>query len=298
MQLGVDRAAQVGDTHQVALARRGAALVTCGTWVYDGLLRRALVAAVVIVFCACMPSAAGAQETAALHAYFAPDKLGVPTTIGFSFELSTSGGLAPPPLSRIDLYMPAGMNYTRTTLGLALCSFAQLEAGGAAACPPNSRLGQGDAFVEVPFGTGSGRELPTIEAFMGPPVKGNMVVLFYANGQAPVYAQLVFGGELLPLTGMFGSDLGTPVPPIPSVPGGPDVSIVKVSATIGPQNVTYFRNEGARTGPFHPRGVAIPMRCPAGGFPFSASFTFIEGGHATASTKVPCPTTKASRRKI
>jgi hypothetical protein len=244
-----------------------------------------------------MPAVSSAQETAALHAYFSPDKLGVATTIGFSFELSTTDNLAPPPLARIDLYMPAGMNYTRTTMGLALCTITALEIGGAGACPPNSKLGEGDAFVEVPFGTGNGHELPSIEAFMGPPVKGNMVVLFYANGQAPVYAQLVFGGELLPETGIYGSDLGTPMPPIPSVPGGPDVSIIRVSATIGPENVTYYRNERARTGPFHPRGVAIPMHCPAGGFPFSASFIFIEGAHATATTKVPCPSTHASRRR-
>ena len=50
--------------------------------------------------------------------------------------------------------------------------------------------------MEVPFGTGAGHEIPEIQALMGPPHNGNIVVLFYANGQEPVYAQIIFQGEL------------------------------------------------------------------------------------------------------
>ena len=120
------------------------------------------------------------------------------TTIAFGFHLQTATGLAPPPLTSIVLHMPAGMDYTHTTLGLATCQTATLQANGVKGCPPNSRLGSGGAFVEVPFGTGSGHELPEIQAVSGPPSsEGNMVVLFYANGQFPVSAQLVFSGEVL-----------------------------------------------------------------------------------------------------
>ncbi len=44
--------------------------------------------------------------------------------------------------------------------------------------------------MEVPFGEGVGHEIPDIEALMGPPRAGNVVVLFYADGREPVYAQI------------------------------------------------------------------------------------------------------------
>lgn len=234
--------------------------------------------------------AAAVAENATLHAAFSPDRLGTPTTIEFGFNVSTAEGLAPPPLSNIDLYIPKGMDFTQTTLGLAICNPASLQAHGLAGCPTNSRIGFGSAVVEVPFGTGSGHELPELQALVGPSTSNNnMVVLFYANGQTPVFAQLVFKGEVLPATGTFGSELATSVPPIPSVPNGPDVSIVSVHATIGPSHLTYYKHVHGRRVAFHPRGVSIPEHCPKGGFPFTANFAFQDGSTTSASTVVPCP---------
>ena len=240
--------------------------------------------------CAGLPaSAVAALESATLHASFSPDRLGASTTIAFGFQIASADGLAPPPMTSLDLQMPAGINFTTTTLGLAICQPAALEAQGLAGCSPNSRLGFGSAYVEVPFGVGSGHELPEIQALMGPPHDGNLVVLFYANGQTPVDAQLVFKGEVLPDSGLFGSQLSTAVPPIASVPGGPDVSIVSVQSTIGPSRLTYYRHSHGRRIAFHPRGVSVPERCPRGGFPFSAQFGFQDGSSTSTSTTVPCP---------
>ena len=227
-------------------------------------------------------------EEASLHASFSPNRLGAGTTVAFSFHIGTAEG-APPPLTAIDLRMPAGMNYTSTTLGLATCDPAALQAKGVAGCPPNSRLGYGSAYVEVPFGTGAGHEIPEVQAVAGPSPSGNLVVLFYANGLYPVSAQLAFAGEVLPATGRFGSQLQTNVPLVTSVPGGPDVSIVEVNTTIGPKNLTYYRRRHGRLEAFTPRGVAVPEKCPKGGFPFAASFSFQDGTGTTATTTVPCP---------
>jgi hypothetical protein len=230
-----------------------------------------------------------ASELASLHASFSPNRLATPTTISFSFHLSTPQGSAPPPLQSIDLHMPAGMDYTATTLGLAICQPAALLARGLAGCPPNSRLGFGSASVEVPFGVGAGHEIPEVQAVAGPSPGGNLVVLFYANGLYPVSAQLTFAGEVLPDTHRFGSQLAVQVPLVASVPGGPDVSIVSVQTTIGPAHLTYYRRVHGRRVSFHPRGVEVPSRCPHGGFPFAASFTFQDGSQASATTAVPCP---------
>jgi hypothetical protein len=234
-------------------------------------------------------SALAVSEHATLNASFSPDRLGVPTTITFGFHLATDEGTAPPPLTSLDLRMPAGMNYTRTTLGLAICQPGELLANGLAGCPANSRLGFGSADVEVPFGTGSGHEIPEVQAVAGPSPKGNLVVLFYANGLYPVSAQLTFAGEVLPDNGRFGSQLTTNVPLVTSVPGGPDVSIVSVTSTIGPSHLTYYKHVHGRLVAFHPRGVAVPERCPHGGFPFAGEFRFQDGSSTSASTTVPCP---------
>lgn len=244
-----------------------------------------------IVALALAPASARATSViASLHASFSPNQLGAPTTISFSFHLATPEGTAPPPLTSIDLQMPAGMNYTTTTLGLAICQPAILIAEGVSGCPPNSRLGYGSALVEVPFGTGAGHEVPEVQALSGPSPHGNLVVLFYANGLFPVDAQLAFSGEVLPDSGRFGSQLATTVPLVTSVPGGPDVSVVSVTSTIGPSHLTYYKHVHGRRVAFHPRGVSVPEHCPHGGFPFDAQFTFEEGARATAQTTVPCPT--------
>lgn len=240
--------------------------------------------------CALPPGAAQAVSVqASLHASFSPDRLSTPTTIAFGFELRTPEGAAPPPLTAMDLQMPAGMDYTSTTLGLAICRPAALLDKGLAGCSPNSRLGYGSAVVEVPFGTGAGHEIPEIQALAGPSPHGNLVVLFYANGVHPVYAQLAFSGEVLPDKGRFGSQLAATIPLVTSVPGGPDVSIVSVQTTIGPSHLVYYKRVHGRRVAFHPRGVSVPSRCPAGGFPFLGEFTFQDGSHANASTVVPCP---------
>ena len=268
--------------------------------------RAALAVAATLLACASLAGAgagaasavaAGVPEQASLSAGFSPDRLGQSTTISFGFHLQTAEGTAPPPLTGIALQMPAGMNYTLTTLGLAICQPSVLAVQGPKGCPPNSRLGAGSALVEVPFGTGSGHEVPEVQAVVGPPNDGNMVVLFYANGQTPVFAQLEFTGEVLPDSGMFGSELATTVPLIPSVPNGPDVSVVSVNATIGPAGLTYYKHSHGHLVSFHPLGIGVPEHCPPGGFPFHASFAFQDGSQASASTTVPCPPPVRHRRK-
>jgi hypothetical protein len=250
----------------------------------------ALAALLTALLCSLAPAGAQAvTELASLRASFSPDRLGAPTTIAFSFHLETTEGIAPPPLTSLVLRIPAGMNYTGTTLGLATCQPSALQARGPAGCPPNSRLGYGSALVEVPFGTGQGHEIPEIQAVSGPSPRGNLVVLFYANGLYPVYAQLAFSGEVLPDTGRYGSQLATNVPLVSSVPGGPDVSIVSVQTTIGPSHLIYYKHVHGRLVAFRPRGVAVPERCPHGGFPFAASFAFQDGSRTSATTTVPCP---------
>jgi hypothetical protein len=233
--------------------------------------------------------AARASEAVVLHASFTPDKLGASTTIGFSFTISNTAGGLPSPLTHLDLRMPRDMNYITTSLGVEECQPQRLVEKGLSGCPANSRLGYGSAFVEVPFGQNAGHEIPEIQALMGPPHNGNVVVLFYANGLAPVYAQIVFQGELVTGGGAFGEDLAAAIPLIPSVTNGPPVSIINVQSTIGPNHLLYTKRVHGRLVHYRPEGISIPEKCPHGGFPFTADFAFLDGSTVTAKTAVPCP---------
>jgi hypothetical protein len=247
----------------------------------------------VLALVAC--AAPAPAETAALHASFSPNRLGASTTIGFSFTLAGDEGAIPTPLRSLSLRLPAGIDYLSTTLGLDICTPAQLQEHGVAGCPPNSLLGSGSALVEVPFGTGTGKEIPEIQAVMGPPQNENIVVLFYANGQSPIIAQLILAGELIAGTASTPGRLQTAVPLIASVPGGPPVSILEVHSTIGPAGLTYYERRHGKTVAFHPRGVAVPAHCPRGGFVFSATFTFDDATSASARAVVPCPPPRRRR---
>jgi hypothetical protein len=243
----------------------------------------------VLLACLLGASQAMASPTAVLHTSFSPNRLGASTTIGFGFDIAGPHGAVPPPLRSVSLKLPPGINYLTTTLGLAICQPAALLERGLAGCSPNSRLGFGSAYVEVPFGETSGHEIPDIQALMGPPHNGNIVVLFYADGREPVYAQLVFAGELIAGSQTLSGSLNASIPLVPSVAAGPPVSIVKVRTTIGPAHLTYYERRHGQTISFHPRGVSLPSRCPRGGFVFSAGFSFDDGTNTVADSTVPCP---------
>jgi hypothetical protein len=252
-------------------------------------LARTASAALVSLSVALTAQTPARAETATLHASFSPNRLGASTTIGFSFQLQATGGGIPAPLSAISLRLPPGIDYLSTTLGLAICQPAVLQARGPAGCPPNSLLGSGSALVEVPFGLGAGKEIPDIQAVMGPPANENIVVLFYADGLAPVLAQIVMAAELIAGSTTTPGRLDTQVPLIASVPAGPPVSILSVSSRIGPAGLTYYETRHGHRVAFHPRGVAVPQHCPRGGFRFSARFSFTDATTTSAAYSVPCP---------
>jgi hypothetical protein len=251
--------------------------------------RRAPALMLVLLACACLPAAAAASETVTLQTSFTPDRLGASTTIGFGFQIAGQGGEVPPPLTHVDLKLPAGIDYLTTTLGLAICQPAVLAQQGPGGCSPNSRIGGGSASVDVPFGAGAGGETPSIEAFMGPPHNGNIDVVFYAVGVTPVLAQVIFEGELIPAFGTSSGSLDNAIPLIAGVPEGPDVSILGVHTTIGPGNLRYYTHVHGKVVSFAPKGVSVPSTCPRGGFPFAADFTFADSTTATAESTAPCP---------
>jgi hypothetical protein len=223
---------------------------------------------------------------ARLTAAFRPKRLGAPTTVAFTVDIDGSKQQVPTPISRIEVGYPEDLGLATSGLGLAACEPALLE--DEAACPANSKMGQGTALVEVPFGPEVVPETVALGFYAAPSNDGRLHLAIVVHGTKPVLATLVMSGVLLP------GRLQITVPRIIGVAGGPDVSLVRMSASIGGA-LTYFEQIGGRSIPYRPRGIGLPDRCPHGGWQLAASFAFIDGARSTAETVIPCPTSSVRR---
>jgi hypothetical protein len=243
------------------------------------------------------PVAAQAAQRVRLVASFTPNRPGVSTTVTFGFAVTSSTtGRVPSPLEGIDLHLPGGIGLARNTLGTAICEPVHLFANGPTGCPRDSEVGYGTALAEVPYGPMSVREKASVYAYRGASEEEHITILFFVEGWTPVFADLVFPGQLLEDSAPYGGRLNTQVPLVPSLPGGPNVSIVRFQSTFGPKNLLYDREVNGEMVYFHPLGVTIPERCPRRGYPFAGDFSFEDGSKVTVHTNVPCAASARSRR--
>jgi hypothetical protein len=249
-----------------------------------------------LVACACVPGTAHAAQSASLHVTFTPERLGQTTTVAFSVQIHAPAGYVPPPLTELDMRYPSSLGIAISGLGLVTCSRATLEAYGPKACPADSRMGQGSALAEVPFGPEIIQQTADVAILRAPEQQqGQIAMFFYADGQSPVNAQIVFPGLLLQGPAPDEETIHVGVPLVPSLPEAPDVAVVQLHATFGPKGLTYYEREHGKLVAYHPKGILLPNTCPHGGFAFSASFTFLDGSHTTARTRVPCPARAPAR---
>jgi hypothetical protein len=251
----------------------------------------------------CLPAPCGAASPASavgragsaaapslrLRASLSPERLGHGTTVGFTFEIGSGRQGVPPPLRGVDVWYPAGLGIALSGLGVATCSAETLEARGPSGCPANSLMGYGSALAEVPFGPGAQVETATITVVRAPTQGGHIALLFFVAGNNPVDFEVPFPGVLLPSRAPFGGRIHIDVPLIASLPGAPHVSVLRIRATLGPKQLTYYERVGGKLVPYHPPGILLPSRCPPGGFRFAARFRFLDGTTARASSAVPCP---------
>jgi hypothetical protein len=247
----------------------------------------ATLAAVVVLLCSA--AAASAETSVSLGASFSPYRLGARTTIELTFALGASAGEVPAALTDAEVRYPPDLGIALSGLGLAVCSPSTLEATGAKGCPANSLMGHGDALAELRFGTQIVTEGATISIARAPDQEGHIALLLYVSGPSPVNTQILSPAQLLPASGPYGGRLNIEVPLVASVPGAPDLAIVELSVTVGPQGLTYFDEVGGQTLAYRPKGILLPTHCPRGGFPFVGAFTFAGGRRVAARTVVSCP---------
>jgi hypothetical protein len=224
-----------------------------------------------------------------LHASFVPERLGQNTTLEFSAQISTADGYVAPPLAELDIRYPQDIGISVGELGLETCARVTLETFGPEGCPADSRMGEGSALAEIPIGPCVYREKATVTILRAPEENGHLALLLFADGLTPVYAQIAAPGLLLPATVPYGGSVDIAVPLVPGLPGGPDVSVVQLKATLGPLGLTYYEHVRGRLIAYKPRGILLPRKCPHDGFAFSANFTFLGGSQMSTNTSVPCP---------
>jgi hypothetical protein len=250
-----------------------------------------------ILLCLYPAATAGATQTVALGAGFTPYRLGTPTTIDLNLEVQAPAGQIPSALTEVKVRYPQNLGFALSGLGLAVCSSSTLEAAGSSGCPANSVMGQGTALAELRFGPQLVTEKATISIARAPDQEGHIALLLYASGPSPVNTQILSPAQLLPSDPPFGGRLDMQLPVIPSVPGAPDVAIVSLRVSLGPQGLIYYEHAEGSTLAYTPKGILLPRTCPRGGFPFAATFSFLDGSHPIAQTVVPCPDPRRGRRR-
>ena len=216
-----------------------------------------------------------------MSASLRPERLGKPTTIYANFQIGWSEP-RPPVLTGVQLAYPDNLGFATSGLGLAACDRTLLEENGPEACPANSRMGQGSALVEIPLSGFLHAEKIQLSLLAAPSPNGYVHIFVSGVGSYPVSALVVLSAELQP------SGLGILIPPIPSLPEGPYVSLVEMHLALGGR-LTYFERIHGHVVAYHPPGIGLPLTCPRGGFRFAATFAFLGGESASAHARVACP---------
>jgi hypothetical protein len=215
--------------------------------------------------------------SAIIRPSFSPDRLGA--RAAFTFAVRFAGGQfgVPSPVRKAVVHFPPGLMLDIPKL--RSCSRARLQARGASGCPARSKIGVGHALADVHAGASVEGEEAEVAAFVGPPQGVNPTIEILGQGYTPLDERVVITATALPDSPPYGEKLVMSVPPIPSIPLEPNASTVSFTLTVGGK---AFRKH-------NPNTVLLPSRCPPGGFPFGAEFTYEDGSSSATTATVPCP---------
>jgi hypothetical protein len=220
---------------------------------------------------------ARAANTATFSSSLSPDRLGAKGALTIGFRVSGGEFGVPVPLQRTVVRFPAGMGIEIPLL--RSCSTEHLQQLGARGCPRQSKLGEGHALVVARPAAETLSEGVTLSAFVGPPRRLQPTLEVLGEGLTPIAVRMVVTGAVSPDRAPYGEKMVMSIPPIPTLPLAPNGSLAELSLTIG------SRRAKARSAP----AVVVPSKCPHGGFPFAAEFTYVDGSSGSAATTVPCP---------
>jgi hypothetical protein len=250
-------------------------------------VRWALVAILFGSLCAALAGIAWAGSTLTVKEEFTPDRLGAPTNLSITAAFTSSADVPPAPVSTLTLYAPAGLQIQAR--GAGRCTEAVLERRGPAGCPADSLVGFGGGVAVLALPGELVHEPFTLDFFFAPPEHGRLRLLAYANGISPIGVSLVVVAREVPAPKPYGLGFSVQVPKVSTIPGAAYASVESAFATLGAANVAYFKTVHGRRTLVHLKGLVVPRRCPAGGFPTRGSVEFADGATFTVNPTIPCP---------
>lgn len=220
-------------------------------------------------------------------------RLGSTGTLTVNAGITDALGGLPTPLTGLTIGLPRGATYNFATA--PVCPLATIRAAVNAppTCPAGSMIGSGTARAEATLGSSTLDETAAMDIYLTSqrPVRYEV----WANGSTPIEETLTFPGTLTPAAAPYGEQISVTVPPIPTVPGGPDASVVSLAFTVSETHtVTTTRTvrRGGRTVRQTTRATVglfeLPKRC-AGPLPYDASASFEDGSTASITGRLACP---------
>jgi hypothetical protein len=249
---------------------------------------RVLIGVSIGCLCLIAVAAAWAAETFTASVKFTPDKLGAPTNVSATATFaSTTGGL-PAPITEVTAYGPAGVGLKPE--GVGICNAAQLEATlEPKVCSKTSKAGFGGGVGTLELAKEIIKEPFTLNIYRGPDENGQLTGLIYVNAVSPVSVQLVLKVHIVHGPKPYGLGFTFKVPLIPTLPGATDASVESSFLTIGSANAAYFEQVHGKRKLVHIKGLIVPKKCPAGGFPYETMIGFADGTTNSFKGTIPCP---------
>lgn len=244
----------------------------------------AILAICVLLTCAAV---ALATQTLEVQARFSPDKLGAPTNLSLTAKFISGTGGPPTPITKFILYTPSGLGID--TRGAGTCTPATLEQKGPSGCPPSSRAGFGGGTGVLELPTQTIHAQYTLDLFFAPRENGRLKLLVYVSVVKPTGVELVLIAKQVPAPKPYGLGFSVEVPPVATFPGAADASVESAFVTVGGANVAYFQTVHGRKKLISLRGIIVPRKCPAGGFPTEGTVDFADGSTLTVHPTIPCP---------
>lgn len=254
---------------------------------HRGFTRNLAVALVSVALALLTAFAWGATAGVEVGERFTPDRLGASANLALTARFPAPPGGTPAPVRKFTVYAPAGMLIDAR--GAGVCSQAVLEQHGPEACPADSRAGFGGGVGVLRLPSEIIHESYSLDFFFSSTHPGHLSLLVYASASAPVNVELIVIAHEVRAPAPYGLGFSVEVPPISTIPGAPLASIESAFASLGAANVAYYKRVRGRLRLVHVRGLVVPRRCPAGGFPSRAEVDFRNGQSLTLDPKVPCP---------
>jgi hypothetical protein len=223
-------------------------------------------------------SISGASTSASIVPSLSPDRHRAKASLTVAINYSGGELGVPSPVRSAVLGLPAGLSLNIPVL--RSCTAEILLARGVSGCPAQSLIGIGHATALFNLGSQPVLEHVKLWAFLGPLRNLQPTFEILGEGFKPLGREMVLTATALPDRAPYGEEMTMSIPPIPTVPGEPDASIVSFSLTIGAS--VHKHTPGTAT-------VVVPTHCPHGGLPFAAAFTYANGSQGSALATVPCP---------